>query len=49
VEHAALYKLAPQFKSMVWERDMNNRRNAVYQSLTAFEDEFERKISEMDA
>jgi len=44
VEHAAIYKQAPNFKGL--EPMMRNETDAVYRALHAFEDEFERKIRE---
>ena len=49
VEHAAIYKPAPGLKRIKGDKKMNDRTSAVYQALTAFEDEFERKISQLDA
>ncbi len=44
VEHAAIYKQAPNFKGL--EPRMRNQTSDVYKALNAFEDEFERWIRE---
>jgi hypothetical protein len=44
VEHAAIYKPAPDFKGLTESISMRVRTSAVYQALKAFEDEFELQI-----
>jgi len=49
VEHTAIYKQAPNLKGVVRAPDMKPSRDAVYQALQTFENEFERQISKMDS
>lgn len=44
VEHSAIYKPAPQLKSVHRDFEMRERRGDVYQALRAFEETFERLI-----
>ncbi len=49
IEHAAIYKPAPELKGVARSLTMEERSRDVLEALTAFEDEFERLVNEGSA
>ncbi|ADW68312.1 nucleotidyltransferase family protein [Granulicella tundricola] len=48
VEHAAIYKSAPNLKAFINSPAMRERTSDVYSALKAFEGEFERQLKQAD-